>query len=114
MMFPELESAGWIDARVETGPTYDGIRPVVVRIGKRGRRYKVTDDGGAVSAAGLESSRFVFPEQIALGRYSVNLSRQGVVWLPAVAPTDEWLAEICDLVSEGSVRLYEHLLELDT
>jgi len=44
----------------------------------------------------------------------VNVSRQGVVWLPAVAPTDEWLAEICDLVSEGSVRLYEHLLELDT
>jgi hypothetical protein len=36
-----------------------------------------------------------------------------VVWLPAVAPSEEWLTRLCGLVEQGSVALYEQLLELD-
>ena len=55
----------------------------------------------------------MYPDQIALDEYSVNVSREGVVWLPAVRPSDEWLATICALVARGSVALYERLLELE-
>ncbi|HEV8459417.1 MAG TPA: hypothetical protein VGQ38_01805 [Gaiellaceae bacterium] len=85
----------------------------MLRVSKREGRYKITDDGAAVAAAGTSGWAVAFPEQIVLGAYSVNVSRQGVVWLPAVAPSDDWLAKVCDLVRDGSVALYERLLELE-
>jgi hypothetical protein len=101
------------EATIESGSTYDGITPVLVRVSKRDGRYKVTDDGQAVLAAGVARRRITYPEQIALGDYSVNVSRQGVVWLPAVTPNDAWLRTISALVARGSVALYGRLLELD-
>jgi hypothetical protein len=101
------------EAIIETGLTYDGLRPVMLCVSKRGGRYKITDDGAAVAVAGASGLAVRYPERIALGAYSVNVSRQGVVWLPAVAPSDDWLAKVCDLVSDGSVALYERLLELE-
>jgi hypothetical protein len=101
------------EVAIESGVTYDGIRPVPVRISKRDGRYKITDDGAAVAAAGIAGRRVSFPDRIALGEYSVNVSRQGVVWLPAVAPNEAWTATLCELVARGSVALYERLLELD-
>ena len=93
--------------------TYDGLTPVSVRVTRRERRYTVSDDGAAVRAAGVQAGRLAFPDHIDFGDRSVNVSRQGVVWLPAVAPSDERLATICRLVERGSLALYEQLLELE-
>jgi hypothetical protein len=109
----ELASLERGEAQLETELTYDGLAPVPVRVRKRDGRYKVTDDGGAVSAAGVAGRRVAYPDHIAFGECSVNVTRQGIVWLPAVSPSDAWLATICDLVSRGSVMLYERLLELE-
>jgi hypothetical protein len=93
--------------------TYDGLTPVSVRVTRRERRCTVSDDGAAVRAAGVQAGRLAFPDHIDFGDRSVNVSRQGVVWLPAVAPSDERLATICRLVERGSLALYEQLLELE-
>jgi hypothetical protein len=97
---------------VETGMTYDGDVPVRVRVRKREGRYNFSDDGGAVRAAGVDVRRVVLPRTIALGRYSVNVNGRGVVWLPATSRARaEWLARLPGLVAEGSLALYEALLE---
>lgn len=101
------------EVQIESDLTYDGITPVAVRVSKRDGHYKVADGGGAVSAAGVAGRRVAYPEHIAFGEYSVNVSRQGVVWLPAVSPNEAWLTTICSLVARGSVALYERLLELE-
>jgi len=61
----------------------------------------------------VQAGRLAFPDHIDFGDRSVNVSRQGVVWLPAVAPSDERLATICRLVERGSLALYEQLLEVE-
>jgi hypothetical protein len=44
----------------------------------------------------------------------VNVTRQGVVWLPGFArSSDQWLARLPELVAKGSLALYDALLELD-
>jgi len=96
---------------LESGLTYDGFTPVRVRVSKRDRRYGVTDDGGAISAAGANVGRVALPDRIGIGEYEVNISRHGVVRLSAVAPTASWLETICELVGRGSVALYEELLD---
>jgi hypothetical protein len=99
---------------LDTGLTYDGITPVRVRATKREGRFAFSDEGGAVAAAGLDGKRFRFAGSIALGRYAVNVSRQGVVSLPGTSRSgDEWLDKLPELVAEGSLALYETLLELD-
>jgi hypothetical protein len=99
---------------LETGLTYDGTRPVEVRVTRRENRYEFSDAGGAVDAAGVDADELAFPDQIRLGRYSVNVSGRGVVSLPAFGKSgDDWLAKLPGLVAEGSVVLYEALLELD-
>lgn len=109
----ELASVERGEVQLETELTYDGITPVPVRVAKRAGRYKVTDDGGAVAAAGAAHRGVAYPDQIALGEYSVNVARNGIVWLPAVSPNDAWLTSVCLLVARGSVALYERLLELE-
>ena len=99
---------------LDTGLTYDGITPVRVRATKREGRFAFSDEGGAVAAAGLDGKQFRFDDSIALGRHSVNVSRQGVVSLPGSSRSgDEWLAKLPELVAKGSLALYEALLELD-
>lgn len=107
-----LASRTRVERNIDTGLTYDGIQPVHVQVSKRESRYRVSDEGAAVAAADV--GRVAYPEQIIFGRHSVNVSRQGVVWLPAVAPSDEWLTTICELVARGSVALYEQLLEFES
>jgi hypothetical protein len=102
------------DAVLETGLTYDGIAPVLVHVTKREGRFEFSDGGGAVAAAGVHPSRLRFDDRIAMGAYDVNVSRKGVVSLPGFAGSgDEWLAKLPELVAEGSVLLYQALLELD-
>ena len=99
---------------VETGRTYDGIEPVRVYVTRREGRYEFSDGGGAVSAAGVQPSRLLFDDRIGLGEYEVNVSSKGVVSLPGFASSsDEWLAKLPGLVAEGSLVLYEALLEVE-
>jgi hypothetical protein len=99
---------------LDTGLTYDGITPVRIRATKRHGRFGFSDEGGAVAAAGVEGTRLRFPESIAVGAYSANVSRHGVVSLPGFARcSDRWLATLPALVAEGSLALYEALLELE-
>jgi hypothetical protein len=99
---------------LETGLTYDGIAPVRIHVTKREGRYEFSDGGGAVAAAGVRPSELRFDDRIELGEYDVNVSRKGVVSLPGFASSSqEWLAKLPELVAEGSVVLYEALLEAD-
>jgi hypothetical protein len=99
---------------LETGSTYDGILPVRIRVSMRDRRYTFSDEGRAVAAAGIGPGRIDFAGRIPLGEYSANVSRKGVVSLPGFAGSSErWLAKLPELVAEGSLALYEELLELD-
>jgi hypothetical protein len=99
---------------IDTGLTYDGITPVRLRVTKREGRYDVSDDGGAVAAAGVESGWLQFDERIRVGEYCANVSRQGVVSLPGFRRNrSEWLSRLPGLVTEASLALYEALLELD-
>lgn len=109
-----LRELGLAQLVLDTGLTYDGVIPVRVRATTREGRFEFSDEGGAVAAAGIDSKRVRFPESIVLGERSVNVSRQGVVSLPGFArSSDEWLAQLPQLVAEGSLTLYEALLELE-
>jgi hypothetical protein len=102
-------------AILETGRTYDGIEPVRVHVKRREDRYEFSDGGGAVAAAGVRPSELRFDDRIELGEYEVNVSRKGVVSLPGFASSSrEWLAKLPELVAEGSVVLYEKLLEVES
>ena len=99
---------------VETGLTYDGMTPVRVHVRKREGRYEFSDDGGAVAAAGIDRGRIAFPDRVRASEASANVNRRGVVSLPGFATSsDEWLAKLYELVTDGSVALFEALLELD-
>jgi hypothetical protein len=99
---------------LDSGLTYDGITPVLVHVTRREGRFEFSDGGGAVAAAGVRPSGLRFDERIVLGEYEANVSRKGVVFLPGFASSsEEWLAKLPELVAEGSVVLYEALLELD-
>jgi hypothetical protein len=99
---------------LETGLTYDGISPVLIRVVKREGRLEFSDDGGAVAAAAVDPKRFTFEDQIPIDDCAANVSRQGVVWLPGFSGSSEhWLAKLPELVATGSLALYETLLELE-
>jgi hypothetical protein len=99
---------------LETGLTYDGIAPVLVRVVKREGRFEFSDDGGAVAAAAVDPNRFTFQGRIPIDDCAANVSRQGVVWLPGFSgSSDQWLAKLSELVATGSLALYETLLELE-
>src|SRR5690242_18611812 len=100
------------EVTLATGLTYDGITPVRLSVSKRGRRYGVTDCGGAIATVGGTGERVALPDRILIGDYDANVSRHGIVCLSAVAPTPAWLETICDIVGRGSVALYEGLLDV--
>ncbi len=112
--FSSLSTLARGELILDTGLTYDGVARVRIRATKRERRYEFSDDGGAVAAAGVDPGAFSFRDSVPLGEYSVNVSRRGVVSLPGVAGSgEEWLARLPELVAQGSVALYESLLELE-
>jgi len=99
---------------LEAGFRYDGIEPVLVHVTKRDGRLEFSDSGRAVAAAGVDPARLSFDDHIAMGEYSVNVSRKGVVFLAGfTSQSDEWLARLAELVADGSLLLYEALLEVD-
>ena len=85
-----------------------------MHVKRREGRYEFSDGGGAVAAAGVRPSELRFDDRIELGDYDVNVSRKGVVFLPGFASSrPEWLAKLPELVADGSVILYETLLEVE-
>jgi hypothetical protein len=86
----------------------DAVRVSVVR---RERRVTVTDDGAAVHRAGRPPGwRAVCA---ALEReLDVNITRQGVVWLPVVAAGPGEAAVVLR-IEEASLALYQELLDLE-
>src|SRR5581483_7726404 len=97
---------------LDTGLTYDGITPVRVYVTKREWRYNVSDGGGAVAAARVDPKRVAFDDHITDGVWSVNISRKGVVFVPAVESAGpEWLEKLIELVADGSLTLYGALLD---
>jgi len=99
---------------LDTGLSYDGTAPVCVHVVKRERRYSFDDGGGAAEAAGIDPPRG-FPRRLRLGpEREVNVNGRGVVSLPGFErSSDAWLLELPQLVAQGSVALYEALLELE-
>jgi hypothetical protein len=112
----EAVSAGWGgsgEALLDSGLTYGGRAPVLVLATKREGRYLFSDEGRAVEAAG-RPARWREAAQRLLEQYVVNVSRSGVVSLPAVHERElEWLTTIADRVAEASAAFYGELLELD-
>ena len=97
---------------LDTGLTYDGHTPVRVHVRKRETRLELSDGGGAMTAAGADPRELELPDNIPFRDYSVNLSRKGIVFLPAwTTSSDEWLGTIRELVVEGSLALYGALLD---
>jgi len=86
---------------------------VLVQASKREGRYRFSDEGGAIERAGRpggweETARRLETE------YVVNVSRNGVVWLPAVERRHRtWLTTIAERIAEASAAFYGELLELD-
>ncbi|HEX4008705.1 MAG TPA: hypothetical protein VHX62_01780 [Solirubrobacteraceae bacterium] len=85
--------------------------PVRVRVARRERRLTVTDDGAAVRRAGRP------PGWRAVGsalerELDVNITRQGVVWLPVVA-AGPGEAAVVRRIEEASLTLYQELLDLE-
>jgi ankyrin repeat protein len=100
-------------AELPTGLTYGGVEPVLVHVTKRERRYEFSDGGAAARLAGRSAGWREAADAIE-AEYVVNVSRQGVVFLPAVERSGtRWLAALPDRIAEASVALYGALLELD-
>jgi hypothetical protein len=97
---------------LDSGLTYDGHASVRVRVRKRETRLELSDGGGAMTAAGADARELELPDHIPFGDYSVNVSRKGIVFLPAWTTSgEEWLETIRELVVEGSLALYGALLD---
>lgn len=95
------------------GLTYGGGAPVLVLAVKREGRYLFSDEGRAIEAA-ERPPRWREAAQRLLEEYVVNVSRSGVVSLPAVHDREmAWLTTIADRVARASAAFYGELLELD-
>lgn len=95
---------------IATELAYRPDDPVTVSVAHRAQRTSVSDRGAAVQRAGKPAGWLTVAEQLERER-DVNITRQGVVWLPVVAagPGEQALIE---RIAEASLALYEDLLEL--
>ncbi len=95
---------------VTTGLAYRPGEPVRVTVTHRAQRTSVSDEGAAVNRAGRPAGWLAIAGQVERDR-EVNITRQGVVWLPVVAagPGQQALVE---RIAEASLALYQDLLEL--
>jgi hypothetical protein len=95
----------------DTGLVYTEGEPVVIAVRRRGWRYDLRDDGRAVELAGKRRG-WREAAVVAVGAFNLNLTRTGVVSVPAVegGADREWLA---GRVAEASLAVYDALLELE-
>ena len=100
-------------AELDSGLRYGGVDPVVVHVSKRERRWSFSDDGAAVGLAGKPPGWREAADAV-VDAYVVNVSRKGVVYLPAVERHElAWLSSLPQRIAEASVALYGALLELE-
>lgn len=88
--------------------SYGSVEDVVVRVRRRGERLTVDDAGAAVRLAGHPQGWHARAERI-VAAYGLNVSRQGVVFVPAVGDHD--LDRLVGLVSTTSLEVYDALLD---
>jgi hypothetical protein len=112
----EAARATWAErgeARLDSGLTYGGTRPVEVIARRRPGQYSFSDGAGGVDAAGrphgwLEAARQVVQE------HGMNMNLRGVVFMGAVERRDAaWLHSIAARVADASLAVYQALLDLD-
>ena len=112
----EAASATWGERGevvLDSGLTYGGEAPVLVHASKREGRYRFSDEGRAIERAGRPAGWREAAQRLR-AEYVVNVSRNGVVWLPAVERRHRtWLTTIAERIAEASAAFYGELLELD-
>jgi ankyrin repeat protein len=95
---------------VTTELAYRPGEPVRVTVAHRAQRTSVSDEGAAVQRAGKPAGWLAIAGQLERDR-DVNITRQGVVWLPVVAAGPGEKA-VVERIAEVSLALYQDLLEL--
>jgi hypothetical protein len=98
------------ETAIRPGSYYAPGDPVVVRVIRRERRVSVTDGGAAIERGGYPPGWRQVAERIA-NELTVNVTRQGVVWLPVVR-VGPGLEEVTRRIGDASLTLYQDLLEL--
>jgi hypothetical protein len=111
---------GWAELRrglpeeweVDTGLRYGPGEPVRIRIRRRGRRYDLDDCGEAVRLAGKPAG---WREAAERAVEPMNLSRSGVVFVPAVEGgfPDRDIEALARRLGESSRAVYDALVELE-
>ena len=107
--------SGWDElgeALIDGGVHYVAGDPVLVRVRKRGYRYTIDDDGGAVARAGRPAGWLELARRIAEDDYWLNVNRVGTVFVPTVEGRLNAMAWLCTRVADASAALYEGLIEL--
>ncbi len=93
---------------VDTGLTYRGGEPVLIRVRRRGRRYDIGDDGVAVWLAGKPVGWLARVESL-VEFDGFNVNRRGVLFVPVVQGRD--IAALAFRLAETSRTVYLTLLE---
>jgi hypothetical protein len=100
-----------VERVVDTGLEYVPGDHVVVHVVSREGRTSVSDAGAAVARAGRPPGWRNVAERID-DELVVNVSRRGVVSLPAERRRGLPVAEVVRRIGEASLALYQDLLEL--
>jgi hypothetical protein len=95
---------------LDAGVTYGDGDPVLIRVGKRGRRYDIDDGGAAWRKTGASGSEALDAAERVVRREGFNVNRRGVVFVPAVEGRD--IAELARRIADTSLTVYAELLEL--
>ena len=98
---------------LDSGVPYGDGENVPIRVRQRDRRYVLDDAGAAARKAGVSlrrRDRFELADRL-VAHGGLNVSRDGVVFVPAVEGRD--LARLAIRVADASRALYAELLELD-
>jgi hypothetical protein len=97
---------------LDGGIAYVEGDPVQVYVRKRGHRYRLDDRGGAIERAGRPFGWHEVARRVAEDEHWLNLSRDGVVLVPAVEG-GLYLPSLALRVADASVAVYQEVLELD-
>ena len=93
---------------VETGLSYRGSEPVLIRVRRRGHRYDITDNGAAISLAGKPSGWLEAVDRLVAAE-GFNVNRRGALFVPAVEGRD--ITSLVRRLADTSRRVYLALLE---
>jgi hypothetical protein len=100
------------ESLVDTGLEYAPGDHVVVRVVRREGRTSVTDGGAAVERAGRPPGWRDAADGVA-NELIVNVSRQGVVFLPLSPRRGPAEEDIVQRIGDASLAFYQSLLDLE-